>query len=117
MDDWQSSLSSDLEAVQLQSLDSGPHTDRFHASPSTEPTGVGLGPIDPRFLARKTWPLHNRERIFQYHKFTQLMIHRIRSGESNDPETRKFIDLIDYPNNERYLVPASGMLSELVEPG
>ncbi|KAL8868046.1 MAG: hypothetical protein Q9198_008311, partial [Flavoplaca austrocitrina] len=117
MNDWQSTLSSDLEAVQLKPLDSGPHTDRLHASPSTEPTGVGLGPIDPRFLARETWPLHSQERIFQYHKFTQLMIHRIRSGESNDQETKMFIDLIDYPNNEQYLVPASGMLSELVEPG
>lgn len=116
MDDRQSILSSEPE-VGAKPSRSGQDTDQLDASHSTGTDGVGIGPIDPRFLARRTWPLDTPERIFQYHKFAQLMINRIRGGESNDQETKLFTDLINHPDNWQYMVSASGMLPELVEPG
>ncbi|KAI4282342.1 MAG: hypothetical protein L6R38_003022 [Xanthoria sp. 2 TBL-2021] len=116
MDDRQSILSSE-PGVGAKPSRSGQDTDQLDASHSTGTDGVGLGPIDPRFLARRTWPLDTPERIFQYHKFVQLMINRIRGGESNDQETKLFADLINHPDNWQYMVPVSGMLPELVEPG
>ncbi|CAO1603655.1 hypothetical protein XANCAGTX0491_007234 [Xanthoria calcicola] len=116
MDDRQSSLSSERD-VGAKPSQSGQGTDQLNASPSTDPDGVGLGPIDPRFLARKTWPLDTPERISQYHKFVRLMINRIRAGESNDADSKLFTDLIDHPDDRQYILSTSGMLPELDEPG
>lgn len=116
MDDRQSSLSSERDVGAKPSL-SGQDTDQLNASPSTEPDGLGLGPIDPRFLARKTWPLDTPERLSQYHKFVRLMINRIRAGESNDAESKLFKDLIDHPDDRQYILSTAGMLPELDEPG
>ncbi|KAL8735131.1 MAG: hypothetical protein Q9166_001007 [cf. Caloplaca sp. 2 TL-2023] len=84
---------------------------------SQGPTGVGLGPIEPRFLERKTWPLKIPECISQYWKFVQLVINRIRAGESHSAETGKFLDLLGTGDDWQYILPALGMLPELVEPG
>ncbi|KAL8848203.1 MAG: hypothetical protein Q9221_006772 [Calogaya cf. arnoldii] len=112
----QSTLSSEPE-VDATSSQSGQEPVQLDASHPMRPVGVEMGPIHPRFLSRKKWPLDNAERIIQYHKFVQLMTHRIRAGESNDEETKLFTELIDYPDNYQYMVPASGMLPELFEPG
>ncbi|KAL8903426.1 MAG: hypothetical protein Q9171_007404 [Xanthocarpia ochracea] len=92
-------------------------TNQLDAPPLTAPLGIGIGPIGPRFLARETWPLDTAEHLIQYHKFVQLMINRLRGGESNNAETNQFVDLIDFPHNWQYMVPALGMLPELNEPG
>ena len=112
----QSTLSSEPE-VEATSSQSGQEPVQLDASHPMRPVGVEMGPIHPRFLSRKKWPLDNAERIIQYHKFVQLMTHRIRADESNDEETKLFTELIDYPDNYQYMVPASGMLPELFEPG
>ncbi|KAL8648326.1 MAG: hypothetical protein Q9226_006045 [Calogaya cf. arnoldii] len=109
-----SSFEPEVEATQSQS---GQELVQVDASHPMKLMGVEMGPIHPRFLSRKKWPLDNAEHIIQYHKFVQLMIHRIRAGESNDEETKLFTELIDYPDNYQYMVPASGMLPELFDPG
>ncbi|KAL9004144.1 MAG: hypothetical protein Q9188_003014 [Gyalolechia gomerana] len=80
-------------------------------------TGVGLGPIDAKFLTRQAWPIHNAEQMIQYRKFAQLMIHRIRAGESNDGETERFTNIFDWTNNWIYVFPILGMLPELDDNG
>ncbi|KAL9026516.1 MAG: hypothetical protein Q9196_004833 [Gyalolechia fulgens] len=80
-------------------------------------TGVGLGPIDAKFLTRQAWPIHNAEQMIQYRKFVQLMIHRIRAGESNDGETERFTTIFDWTNNWIYVFPVLGMLPELDDGG
>ncbi|KAL8694493.1 MAG: hypothetical protein Q9224_003562, partial [Gallowayella concinna] len=88
-----------------------------YASDPESPPGIGMGPIDPRFLERDTWPLEPPERIHQYRKFVQLMVNRIRAGESDDAETRQFVDLFGGPKYWLYMVPILGFLPELVEFG
>lgn len=80
-------------------------------------TGVGLGPVDPKFLTREAWPLHTAEQLMQYRKFVQLLINRVRAGESNDAETKRFMDMFNTPNNWIYVIPALGMLPELDKHG
>ena len=75
--------------------------------------GIGLGPIDPKFFTREAWPLHTAEQLTQYRKFVQLMINRIRAGESNDAETERFLNMADMAEHWVYLVPSFGMLPEL----
>ncbi|KAL8712381.1 MAG: hypothetical protein Q9225_006941 [Loekoesia sp. 1 TL-2023] len=80
-------------------------------------TGIGLGPIDPKLLTREAWPLHTAEQLIQYRKFVQLLINRVRGGESNDAETERFIDMFNTPSDWIYVIPALGMLPELDEHG
>ncbi|KAL8941701.1 MAG: hypothetical protein Q9216_002074 [Gyalolechia sp. 2 TL-2023] len=80
-------------------------------------TGVGLGPIDAKFLTRQAWPIHNAEQMIQYRKFAQLMIDRIRAGESNDGETERFKSIFDWTSNWIYVFPILGMLPELDDHG
>ncbi|KAL8992273.1 MAG: hypothetical protein Q9169_007226 [Polycauliona sp. 2 TL-2023] len=87
------------------------------ASSSAGSVGIGMGHIEPRFLAREKWPLNTPQRLVQYHKFVQLMINRIRAGESNDEETARFTALIDHSDDWQYMLPACGMLPELGEAG
>ncbi|KAL8767404.1 MAG: hypothetical protein Q9209_006094 [Squamulea sp. 1 TL-2023] len=93
------------------------YANEFDASHSTGPTGIGLGPIRSRFFGRERWPIDTPERIFQYRKFVQLMIDRIRGGDSDDVETRQFTNLIDFPDGWQYIFPTFKMLPELTEPG
>ncbi|KAL8776357.1 MAG: hypothetical protein Q9213_008299 [Squamulea squamosa] len=109
-------LTPELE-VNAEASRSEQNTTGFDVSHSTGPLGIGLGPIRSRFLGRERWPLDTPERIFQYRKFVQVMIDRIRGGESNDVETRQFTHLIDFPDGWQYIFPTFKMLSELAEPG
>ncbi|KAI4128034.1 MAG: hypothetical protein LQ338_002925 [Usnochroma carphineum] len=88
-------------------------------SASSEPglIGTGLGPLDETFLTREAWPLRGAEALVQYHKFVQLMINRIRAGESDNEETERFINMFGTPGHWTWMVPALGMLPELEDDG
>ncbi|KAI4286985.1 MAG: hypothetical protein L6R35_003764 [Caloplaca aegaea] len=89
------------------------------ASRSVAPgvTGIGMGYIHPDFLSRKSWPLHNEQRQIQYRKFVQLMINRIRAGESLSVETDLFASMFDDADHWPWMVPVLAMLPELDEHG
>lgn len=79
--------------------------------------GIGLGPIDPKYLTREAWSLQGAEALTQYRKFIQLMINRIRGGESNKNETERFTYIFERPAHWTWMIPALGMLPELEEHG
>ncbi|KAI4175316.1 MAG: hypothetical protein LQ348_006196 [Seirophora lacunosa] len=80
-------------------------------------TGIGMGFIHPNYFTRETWPLHDEKRLMQYRKFVQLMINRIRAGESTDEETERFATMFDNADHWPWMVPALAMLPELDEHG
>ncbi|KAL8833865.1 MAG: hypothetical protein Q9170_004042 [Blastenia crenularia] len=85
--------------------------------PTSSLPGIGLGPIDPKFLTREAWPLDTSWQLTQYSKFLRLMIHRIRGSESNDDETEYFIHLLDRPGGWNHLASIRELLPELAEHG
>ncbi|KAL8898769.1 MAG: hypothetical protein Q9207_006538 [Kuettlingeria erythrocarpa] len=79
--------------------------------------GIGLGPIDPVFITRDKWPLHKEEGKTQYGKFAQLMVNRIRGGESNEIETKRFTDMFSELEHWPWIAPVLEMLPELDDNG
>ncbi len=80
-------------------------------------TGIGLGPIDPVFMTRDKWPLHKEEGRTQYGKFAQLMVNRIRGGESNEVETKRFSDMFSRLEHWPWMAPLLELLPELDDNG
>ncbi|KAL9010400.1 MAG: hypothetical protein Q9173_004664 [Seirophora scorigena] len=80
-------------------------------------TGIGLGFIHPNYFTRESWPLHDEKRLIQYRKFVQLMINRIRAGESTDVETERFASMFGNADHWPWMVPALAMLPESDEHG
>lgn len=79
--------------------------------------GIGFGPINPVFITREAWPIHKEQSRTQYGKFTQLMVNRIRGGESNEVEIERFINMFDVLEHWSWMAPLLEMLPELDEHG
>ena len=75
--------------------------------------GVGLDQIDDKFLDPDQWPINSVAGLRQYRMFVQIMVTRIRAGESNSNEVQGLLDVLEVRENWNNVHEIENLLPEV----